>query len=174
MPFKQLFCALVALLMVGSSSAQKGITIKEFKTGVDNRSYDMILDVRTQEEWDTGHIPGSILVPIDTFSEDNFWLQMNNSGYSCNKSCATIVVIGFEGGRGQIAIDKLREMGFEGTLYNSMGIKFWVAAGYDLTLKDDSPKPVCKSTDICPNSSSTNTIVGLGAGLVILSLLFML
>ena len=150
MTFKTSFCAFVALIMAaGSSSAQEVISIEDFKAGVDDGGqFDMILDVRSQEEWDTGHIPGAIHIPITTFSENEFWLQMEDVGYSCDKSCVTIVAHCSVGGRAKIAIDKLREMGFEGTLYNGQGTDNWMDAGYGLTM-DESPEPICVSNDRC-------------------------
>jgi phage shock protein E len=164
------FCALVAVALLacaGSSFAQEKISMEDFKAGVDNGSFDLILDVRTQLEWDGGHIPGAIHVPIDTFSEDDFWTPMvqetttstsTTTTYSCNKSCATIVAYCSVGGRAGIAIDKLREMGFEGTLYNGQGTNQWVGTGYELvllqTMGDDPSPPACVSTDICPTTET--------------------
>jgi len=92
MAFKTSFCALVALIMAaGSSSAQEVISIEDFKAGVDDGGqFDMILDVRSQEEWDTGHIPGAIYIPITTFSENAFWLEMEDVGYVVHQNYSTI------------------------------------------------------------------------------------
>ena len=41
------------------------ITAQEAKTLMDSESGYVILDTRTQEEYDEGHIPGAILIPYD-------------------------------------------------------------------------------------------------------------
>ena len=49
------------------------ITAREAKEIMDSRSDYIILDVRTREEYDQGHIPGAILIPhteIETLAED--------------------------------------------------------------------------------------------------------
>ena len=41
------------------------ITAAEAKEIMDNRDDYVILDTRTQEEYDEGHIPGAVLIPYD-------------------------------------------------------------------------------------------------------------
>ena len=181
--------SLIALSVVGLASAQERISTEDFKKGVDAGAYTMILDVRSQEEWDGGHIPGAIHIPIETFSEDNFWETMDAAGYSCNKSCATIVAHCSVGGRADTAIKKLKEMGFEGTLINGQGTDQWKAAGYELTTEDDSIEPTCVSADICEgveeasvettaaesdDVSSASRVFGFGAAVVAPAIVAML
>lgn len=45
------------------------ITPEEAKNIMDNEDNVIILDVRTQEEFDSGHIEGAILLPYDQISE---------------------------------------------------------------------------------------------------------
>ena len=45
------------------------ITAKEAKEIMDTREGYIILDTRTQEEYDEGHIPGAILIPHDEIPE---------------------------------------------------------------------------------------------------------
>lgn len=144
-------CAIIALLAIGSTSAQeKVLSMAEFKAGIDSNSYDMVIDVRSQSEWDEGHIPTAIHVPMSAFSEDELWKKMEEAGFSCQKSCATIVAHCKRGVKSKEALTALRKMGFEGTLYDGMGTQNWLDAGYELTTEDDSVEPVCASSDICP------------------------
>lgn len=119
------------------------ITTEEFKEGIDNNSFDLILDVRRQDEWDTGRIPGAVHLPVETLSEDGLFRELakSNAGYSsCDKARARIVVYCRSGNRATKAIKQLEEMGLEGTLYNGGGTFQWVEAGYELT-KESSPEP---------------------------------
>ena len=47
----------------GSSATYEQISGAEAKALMDNESGYIIIDARTQEEYDQGHIPGAILVP---------------------------------------------------------------------------------------------------------------
>ena len=62
---------LAAALLAGCSQAKPkkqeavymNISAQEAKEIIDSREGYVILDVRTQEEFDQGHIPGAILIP---------------------------------------------------------------------------------------------------------------
>ena len=45
------------------------ITAEEAKKIMDSQESYVILDTRTQEEFDEGHIPGAILIPYDAITE---------------------------------------------------------------------------------------------------------
>ncbi len=51
----------------GGAGAEKGsymsITAKEAKEIMETETDHIVLDVRTQEEFDEGHIPGAVLIP---------------------------------------------------------------------------------------------------------------
>lgn len=58
------FCALVLLLTAcGAVPSFETISAEEAKSLMDTETGYLILDVRTQEEFDTGHIPGAVLLP---------------------------------------------------------------------------------------------------------------
>lgn len=48
----------------------KKITAKEAKDRIDSGAEIIILDVRTQEEYDAGHIQGAILIPNETITDE--------------------------------------------------------------------------------------------------------
>lgn len=66
-----MFLCLALLLLAscgnGGADAEKGsymsITAKEAKEIMETETNHIILDVRTQEEFDEGHIPGAVLIP---------------------------------------------------------------------------------------------------------------
>ncbi len=43
------------------------LTPENFMEKIKDKDYDYILDVRTQEEWDEGHHPLAMLIPIGEF-----------------------------------------------------------------------------------------------------------
>lgn len=80
-----------------------------------------LLDVRTKEEWDEGHLKGATLVPV---TEDGF-LDKAKATLDPKKE---VVVYCKSGGRSAMAAEKLRAAGF--TVHDlAGGITAWKAAG---------------------------------------------
>mmetsp|Transcript_5770 Transcript_5770/g.8391 ORF Transcript_5770/g.8391 Transcript_5770/m.8391 type:complete len:192 (+) Transcript_5770:103-678(+) len=100
--------------------------------------FDAILDVRTQNEWDSGHIPTA------TFVENlGSLLDIPQELEGCQGVCYTIVVYCASGFRANGAIDLLRGKGFQGTIYNGLGTNDWTQAGYEL-VTTPSVEGVCE------------------------------
>ena len=75
---KKLILILLAIMMLvacGQTPKQPqeavymNITAEEAKSLMDSEKNYIILDTRTQEEYDQGHIPGAILIPYDEILE---------------------------------------------------------------------------------------------------------
>jgi rhodanese-related sulfurtransferase len=75
---KKLVCIVLALLLLTACVQEKenkqeatymNITAKQAKEIMDNRQDYIILDTRTQEEYEQGHIPGAILIPHDQIKD---------------------------------------------------------------------------------------------------------
>jgi rhodanese-related sulfurtransferase len=81
-----------------------------------------VLDVRTQEEWDEYHAPGTTLVPLD---------QLPNRLNEVPKD-REIVVVCRSGNRSQQARDILLNAGFEQVTSMAGGLNSWSAAGYPI------------------------------------------
>lgn len=92
------------------------------------QAYDMyqkgavFLDVRTQEEWNQGHIARSLLIPLDQ-------LQQRLNELPRDKD---IVVVCKLGSRSKEGAAVLRQAGFARATCMSGGIQAWVAAGYPI------------------------------------------
>lgn len=84
----------------------------------------VILDVRSREEFAEGHLDGAINIDVEdpSFAEEIEGL---------NKSVPYAVYCR-SGNRSQIAIDLMREAGFENTYHLAGGIGAWSAARYDV------------------------------------------
>ena len=176
--YKHSLPALVAALVATATSltrspffvtGQQEITTDTFKDGIESGAYDLVLDVRPQEDYKAGHIPTAVHVPNGAFEEDPFWNNMDDEFYSCNASCATIVVYCKSGQAAAKGIEKLITMGFKGTILNGQGVSQWTDAGFELTAEDDAVEPVCASTEICalePSMDSASTAISAQAGKV--------
>ncbi|MBN2045548.1 MAG: rhodanese-like domain-containing protein [Anaerolineales bacterium] len=79
-----------------------------------------ILDVRTQEEWDAGHIPGATLIPLDDLGNRISELPRGED----------IVVICRSGNRSAVGRDILLSAGFENVTSVAGGFNQWVSNGY--------------------------------------------
>ena len=75
---KKLLCIMIALLVLTACGQDKeneqeavyvNITAQQAKEIMDSRNDYILLDTRTQEEYDEGHIPGAILIPYDEITE---------------------------------------------------------------------------------------------------------
>lgn len=83
-----------------------------------NEGY-FLLDVRTQEEWDAGHVPNATLIPLDQLPNRLGELPQDQP----------ILVICRSGNRSQVGRDILLQNGFNATSITG-GINAWISAGY--------------------------------------------
>lgn len=80
------------------------------------------LDVRSQEEWNEGHVPKSIVIPLDELPSRIDEIPTD----------ADVVVICQSGIRSQEGVDVLLAAGFEQVSCLDGGINAWENAGYPL------------------------------------------
>jgi rhodanese-related sulfurtransferase len=134
------------LIIVGSLSCGDGkaeiieLTSSQFYEMATTGQVDVMLDVRTPEEWDTGHIENATLRAglqtslenssdaVTTLKELRLW--------KC-KSCR-VVVYCRTGRRSGAALIELEAAGFDGELYNGLGVTQWIDAGYSLIFNTSS------------------------------------
>ncbi len=92
------------------------ITAQEAKTMLDSDSSIILVDVRTQEEYDQIHIPGAIVLPVDdiTFRADNILPDKN----------ATYIIYCNSGNRSATASQALVDLGYK-NVYDMGGIIYW-------------------------------------------------
>ena len=86
----------------------------------------LMLDVRTQEEWDAGHIPGATLIPLDQIAIRFGELPVDQE----------IVIYCRSGNRSAQALSILNEEGFSDIYSMDGGINDWILAGYEVTEGD--------------------------------------
>jgi rhodanese-related sulfurtransferase len=105
----------------------KTINLQQFKEGYDKKALGTIIDVRNENEFADGFIPGAINVPRGLI-EFRIWKELGFPGaVDMNRQltlyCAT-------GGRCALAAKSLMDLGF--TNVTSVDMKFddWVKAGY--------------------------------------------
>lgn len=77
----------------------------------------IILDVWEQDEYDSGHIPGAVLLPVGTIAEDT-------AAAVIPEKDSTILVYCRSGNRSKTASATLAELGYT-EVYEFGGIKTW-------------------------------------------------
>ena len=109
---KLIILVLAALLLTACGQTKEkdreeiymNITAQEAKVLMDTEKDYVILDVRTQEEYDQGHIPGAILIP-DTEIEDRAEGELTDKNQ-------LILVYCRSGRRSKLAAQSLVELGY--------------------------------------------------------------
>lgn len=101
----------------GTSMSYQQITAEEAKEMMDENSDVIILDVREQDEYDEGHIPGAILLPVGMIDEDTA------AGIIPEKDTVVLVYCR-SGNRSKTASASLAELGYT-QVYEFGGINDW-------------------------------------------------
>jgi rhodanese-related sulfurtransferase len=103
----------------------KTISRDELKKMMDDKVDLVLIDARTHEGFDKGHLPGAVKVPADRLAEravrkfgKNRTIVTYCSGLSCESST--------------IAARKLEKLGFTTVLDFKGGLEDWKRAGYPL------------------------------------------
>lgn len=92
------------------------ITPEEAKKRIDSGEKIILLDVRTQEEYEEKRIPGSILIPVEVIEKE--------APSKLTDKSAVIFVYCRSGNRSIVAAEELTKLGYTG-IYNLGGINDW-------------------------------------------------
>lgn len=113
------FSLLLLFTGCGDSTADNSyqqITQEEAKEMMDTQEV-IILDVREQNEYDSGHIPGAVLLPVGTIDEDT-------AAAVIPEQDSTVLVYCRSGNRSKTASSALAELGYT-NIYEFGGINTW-------------------------------------------------
>ena len=119
---KRLFSLLLTLLLLAgcggnaSGASYRQISQEEAKEMMDTEEV-IILDVREQDEYDSGHLPGAVLLPVGTISEDT-------STEVIPEKDSTVLVYCRSGNRSKTAASALAELGYT-NIFEFGGINTW-------------------------------------------------
>ena len=120
---KKLILAVMSLLMLAGCGAKNNaaasyqqISQKEAKDMMDSQNV-IVLDVREQHEFDSGHIPGAVLLPVGSITKDTAAAVIPNLD-------STVLVYCRSGNRSKTASAALVELGYI-NVYECGGINTW-------------------------------------------------
>ena len=117
------FLLLILLLLTGCGKTEEKsltytqITQEEAKKMMDEQEEILILDVREQSEYNEGHIPGAVLLPVGTISEDTAAAVIENKD-------TVVLVYCRSGNRSKTAAQALADLGYT-QIYEFGGIRDW-------------------------------------------------
>ena len=117
--FPLIFAMLLVLTGCGGTAEEntyQQITQEEAKNMMDTQEA-IVLDVREQDEFDAGHIPGAVLLPVGTITKDTATAVIPELD-------SVVLVYCRSGNRSKKASQALVELGYTG-IYEFGGINTW-------------------------------------------------
>ena len=113
-----IFLSLLLLIGCGGNSTDgyQQITQEEAKEMMDTQEV-IILDVREQDEYDSGHIPGAVLLPVGTIDD-------TTAAQVIPEKDSTVLVYCRSGNRSKTASAALADLGYT-NIYEFGGINSW-------------------------------------------------
>lgn len=118
--------------MVAATKAQvKTIKMADFKAAFDRKDLGLIVDVRNENEFADGYVPGAVNVPRGLI-EFRIWKLVGfpdrtDMNAKMTLYCAT-------GGRCALATKSLQDLGFTNVASADMKYDDWVKAGYPVAM----------------------------------------
>lgn len=109
------------LLLIGCGGGESNTSYQQIDQATAKEMMDsqevIILDVREQDEYDSGHIPGAVLLPVGTIDEET-------AAEVIPEKDSTVLVYCRSGNRSKTASEALAELGYTG-VYEFGGINTW-------------------------------------------------
>ena len=121
----------LSLLACSTQEGHKDLSATEFQTEIKSGEAGQILDVRTVDEYNKGHIEGAVLADISS----NLFQEVTSK---LDKS-KPVYVYCLSGGRSGEAASQLQQMGFKSVINLSGGMLAWQSANLPLTTNASSP-----------------------------------
>ena len=100
-----------------NTASYQQITAEEAKSMMDEQPDAVILDVREQDEYDAGHIPGAVLLSVGTIDEET-------AASAIPEKDTVVLVYCRSGNRSKTASQTLADLGYS-QIYEFGGIKDW-------------------------------------------------
>jgi rhodanese-related sulfurtransferase len=114
-------------LVAKTKSQVKTVKMPEFKAAFDRKDLGLLIDVRNENEFEDGFVPGAVNVPRGLI-EFRIWKLV---GFPSNTRMDTkMTLYCATGGRCALATKSLQDLGFTNVTSADMKFDDWVKAGY--------------------------------------------
>ena len=121
----------VAQLVAETKRSIKTVDLHQFKAALDAGEYDMIIDVRSEDEYVFGHVPNAMNIPRGVI-EFKIWRYI---GFPNNTDLNKKIYLYCKSGRRcALATKSLQDLGFSNVIAVDMTFKAWTDAGYPVDL----------------------------------------
>jgi rhodanese-related sulfurtransferase len=117
----------IGQLVAKTKSQIKTIKMAEFKAAFDKKDLGLIVDVRNENEFEDGYVPGAVNVPRGLI-EFRIWKLVGFPDKTDMNAKMTLYCA--SGGRCALATKSLQDLGFTNVTSADMKFDDWVAAGY--------------------------------------------
>ena len=118
--------------MVAKTKTQiKTVKMPEFKAAYDQKNLGLLIDVRNENEFEDGYIPGAINVPRGLI-EFRIWKLVGFPDKTDMTAKMTLYCA--SGGRCALATKSLQDLGFTNVTSVDMKYDDWVKAGYPVAM----------------------------------------
>jgi len=123
--------ASIGQMVAKTKSEIKTVKMPEFKTAFDQKNLGMLIDVRNENEFEDGYIPGAVNVPRGLI-EFRIWKLV---GFPDKTDMTTkMTLYCATGGRCALATKSLQDLGFTNVTSADMRFDDWVKAGYPVAM----------------------------------------
>jgi len=109
-------------LQKSTMEGQPAVTAKNFKKVIESDNEFVLLDIRSEAEFNAAHLPGALNIERGRIE----WIVPN----IIKKTDRTIYVYCQDGRRSAFATERLIEMGYTNAVNIADGFEAWVTAGY--------------------------------------------
>jgi len=116
--------AFKASLLTQAKAAVKSVSAADVKAAIDKNEKAIFLDVRTPEEYESGHLPGAINI-------SNQILKSKISAVIPDKN-TKIYVYCEEISRSPLATKTLNDLGYKNAVLMDAKLEDWIKAGYPM------------------------------------------
>jgi len=118
-------------LVAKTKSQIKTIKMPEFKAAFDRKDLGLIVDVRNENEFEDGFVPGAVNVPRGLI-EFRIWKLVGFPDRTDMNAKMTLYCA--SGGRCALATKSLQDLGFTNVTSADMRFDDWVKAGYPVAM----------------------------------------
>jgi rhodanese-related sulfurtransferase len=120
---------IISDLVVEAKKSIRLVDMSTFQQSLDEKNYDLVIDVREPSEYDAGHVAGAINIPRGVIE---FMIWTNVGFPDSTDKGRNICLYCNTGGRASLSGKSLKELGFTNVTVVDMRLPDWIEAGFPI------------------------------------------